>query len=243
MKLVLEFLTEKNKVPLEYRAVFMHFLKSCLNGANDGKYYDNYYEETKTKNFSFAVFFDAPKFGEKQIELSSNRVKMLFTTSEELTGLIFYSSFLEKKRKKLMLKEGNSMILKSITRIAEPEIKNGKIIVKMNSPLVIRNHNRETNRDFYYSYSRETFEEEALRVIKNQLEQEGYRDTYLDGLGITPVKCKKVIVKHYQCNIEASVGSFMLEGNPAVLTYLMQAGIGSRKSEGFGMMELLTENV
>ena len=43
--------------------------------------------------------------------------------------------------------------------------------------------------------------------------------------------------------LKLSVGIFILEGNPAVLNYLIQAGIGSRKSEGFGMMELLTENV
>ena len=56
MKLVLEFATEKNKIPIEYRVAFMHFLKSCINNANGGKYYDNYYEESKSKNFSFAIF-------------------------------------------------------------------------------------------------------------------------------------------------------------------------------------------
>lgn len=243
MKLVLEFTTEKNKIPIEYRTVFMHFLKSCLKGANDGKYYDNYYEESQTKNFSFAVFFDNPRFGEKEIEISSNRVKMLFTTSEELTGYIFYSSFLEKRTKKILLADDNFMVLKSVTKVAEPLVKSNKIIVKMNSPLVIRKHNKETNKDFYYAYSRETFAEEALRVIRNQLEKEGFRDTYLDGVKITPIKCKKVVIKHYHCSIEASIGNFILEGNPVVLNYLMQAGMGSRKSEGFGMMELLTEDV
>ncbi len=243
MKLVLEFATEKNKIPIEYRVAFMHFLKSCINNANGGKYYDNYYEESKSKNFSFAIFFDNPKFREKEIELSSNRVKMLFTTSEELTGYIFYSSFLEKKHKRIILPDENSMVLRSIIKIKDPVVKNNKAIIKMNSPLVIRNHNKETNSDYYYSCSHRNFTEEALKVIINQLKREGFRGEYLDGVQILPIKCRKVVIKHYDCFIEASVGIFILEGNPAVLNYLIQAGIGSRKSEGFGMMELLTENV
>ena len=122
-------------------------------------------------------------------------------------------------------------------------VKNNKAIIKMNSPLVIRNHNKETNSDYYYSCSHRNFTEEALKVIINQLKREGFRGEYLDGVQILPIKCRKVVIKHYDCFIEASVGIFILEGNPAVLNYLIQAGIGSRKSEGFGMMELLTENV
>jgi CRISPR-associated endoribonuclease Cas6 len=234
---------DKNNIPLEYRSIFMHFLKNCLDGANDGKYYNEYYSGTKTKNFTFAIFFDRPKFGKKDIELSSNRVKMIFSTSDKLTGYIFYSSFLEKKQKKILLKNDNFMILKNVTKIAEAIVKNNRILVTMNSPLVIRNHNRENNKDYYYSFLNEFFDNETKGVLKHQLECQGFNDKYLEEIKIIPIKCKKVIVKHYNCYIEASVGNFLIEGNPAVLTYLMQAGVGSRKSEGFGMMELLTENV
>ncbi len=119
MKLILEFLADKNKFPIEYRSMFMHFLKNCLNGANDGKYYDDYYGDTKMKNFTFAVFMDGPQFGEKEIELAMNKVKMIFSTSDKVTGYIFYSSFLEKKHKKLMLADDNFMMLGSVTKLNE----------------------------------------------------------------------------------------------------------------------------
>ncbi len=243
MKLVLEFVTDKNIFPIEYRRTCIHFLKECLNNANDGKYYEDYYGGTNTKSFTFAVFFDKPSFGENCIELSSNRVKMLFSTSDKLTGLIFYSSFIEKKNKNIMLSNDNSMKLQYITKVAEPTIKSDKILVKMNSPLIIRNHNRELNKDYYYAYDQEAFEKEAIRTIRHQLENQGFGDKFLEGLKITPIKCKKVIVKHYRCKIEGSLGNFLIEGHPAILNYLLQSGIGSRKSEGFGMFELLTDEV
>lgn len=243
MKLVLEFVTEKSVFPIEYRRTCIHFLKECLNNANGGKYYRDYYEGTNAKSFTFAVFFDKPSFEEDCIELSSDRVKMLFSTSDKLTGLIFYNSFLEKKNKKIMLPDDNSMKLQYITKVSEPTIKSNKILAKMNSPLIIRNHNRELNKDYYYAYDQESFEKEAIRTIRHQLKNQGFRDNFLEGLKITPIKCKKVIVKHYQCKIEGSLGNFVIEGNPAILNYLLQSGIGSRKSEGFGMFELLTDEV
>lgn len=243
MKLVIDFTTEKDNFPIEYRRFFMHFLKSCINDANDGKYYEKYYQKSQAKNFTFAIFFDKPRFNSDSIELSSNRVKMIFSTSDQLTGLIFYSGFLEKKNRKIRLSNDNSMVLKNVTKIADPIIDNNKILVKMNSPLLIRSHCGVSNKDYYYSYVSESFTKEAKRVIRFQLDREGFADDYLKGLKITPIKCKKVIVKHYNCMLEASLGNFMLEGNPAVLRYLVMNGVGSRKSEGFGMMELLTDQL
>lgn len=243
MKFLLEFELNKNQIPINYHRLFIHFLKSCVNSANDGKYYDKYYDGTSTKNFTFAVFMDKPTFESDKILLNSNRIKLLFSTSDKMTGFIFYSSFLEKKYKKYPMAEENFMILKNVTKLNEENITSEKMLVKMNSPLVIRKHEKDKNKDFYYSYEQEEFEKIAKEVINHQLEKEGFSKEYRETFSVIPVKCRKVIVKHYSCKIEATLGNLLLEGNPAVLKYLLQAGMGSRKSEGFGMMELLTQNV
>ncbi|NLK74841.1 MAG: CRISPR-associated endoribonuclease Cas6 [Clostridiales bacterium] len=243
MRLIIEFTVEKNEFPIEYRRFFMHFLKTCINDANEGKYFDKYYKKAQAKNFTFSIFFDGPIFNNNNIELSSNKVKMIFSTSEQLTGLIFYSSFLEKKSKKIKISHDNSMVIKNVTKIADPTINNNKILIKMNSPLLIRSHCEITNKDYYFSYLSDSFINEAERVIRFQLTREGFQSEFLEGFKIVPIKCRKVIIKHYDCMLEASLRNFMIVGNPAILKYLVMNGIGSRKSEGFGMAELLTDEV
>ena len=58
---------------------------------------------------------------------------------------------------------------------------------------------------------------------------------------LIPVNTKKVIVKFYESMIESSIGFFELEGDSAVINYLLQAGLGSKKSAGFGMCLLEAE--
>ena len=69
--------------------------------------------------------------------------------------------------------------------------------------------------------------------------QAGFAEDIIGEVNIQPLKCKKVIVTHYGCKIETTVGILLLEGNETILSYFLRAGIGSRKSEGFGMLELL----
>ena len=62
----------------------------------------------------------------------------------------------------------------------------------------------------------------------------GYTENYIDDFNITPLATRTVIVKHYECNVESSLGNFELQGKPVVLNYLLGAGLGSRKNQGFG---------
>lgn len=243
MRLLLEFQLHENKISLEYRKFFLHFIKDSLSNANNGKYYDQFYTGTNSKNYTFAVFFDKPQFQEAEIVLQSNRVKMLFSTSEKMTGFIFYSSFLERKKKKYPLEKGNIIQLLNVRNLREEEIGANQILVKTNSPLVIRKHTREQNKDYYYSFEKEEFLQEAKQSLGRQLLNAGFSEEVVTNIELQPVKCRKTIVTHYDCKIETTVGTFLLEGNKTVLSYLVQAGIGARKSEGFGMLELLAQDI
>lgn len=243
MKFSLEFKLQKNTLPIEYRKVFMHFLKTCLDNANDGKYYDSFYGDSKPKKFGFAIFFDAPVFKPTHIELGSNRVKMIFSIADKMAGYIFYASFLEKKNKKILLVEDNSMMLEGVTKIAEPEIHNNKMLIKMSSPLLVRRHDRLTNHDQYYYYKDEEFANEVENNLRYQLQEEGFSEKLIKGIKIQPIKCRKVVVQHYGCKFAGTLGDFLVEGNSVILNYLLQAGLSSRHSEGFGLAELLTEEL
>ena len=111
----------------------------------------------------------------------------------------------------------------------------------MSEPLCIRSHNPETNKDWYYSCKAgDQFMTECQRVISYELQRAGFSES-LSQVSMTPINARSIVVKHYGINIECSVGDFELTGNSAVLDYLLKAGIGSRRSSGFGIAKIIAQ--
>ena len=241
MRLALYFELARNEMDSDYRRIFMHFIKECINNVSDGRYYQKYYGQNRQKEFSFAVFFDRPQFRQNKILLESNKIKMVFTTSDTKLGMIFWNSFIAYINKAIPLSNQNEMTLTGVYKTPEQEVKSQSILVKTMSPLVIRDHNKEGNKDFYYSVAFDNFSDIAGEIIRSQLNSSGYSKQYVDGFSITPVKAKKAVINHYGCKIEASIGEFELCGRPLVLNYLLKAGVGSRHNEGFGAFQLISE--
>ena len=98
---------------------------------------------------------------------------------------------------------------------------------------------RAENKDYYYSYENEKFEDVLKINIKEQLKITDFPVEIVDTLKMTPITPKKVIIKFYEKQIECSAGTFKLEGNKELLNYLYKAGIGSKHSAGFGMFQLI----
>ncbi len=240
MRVEVEFSTKKNEFPLEYRRVVMSYLKSSVQNCNGGKYMDEYYEAGQERRYSFAVFFDKPKYLEDRIELNSGKVKMVFTTADKLTGFVFYSAFLESRNKVVPLKNDNELTVVKVRELKQRVVTDDEALFKLISPLCVRKHKHDTNQDYYYSYEREGFREVFLHVVKKQLRNAGFAEEYLQEIDIIPISCRKVIVKHYECKIECTIGTIVLKGNKSILQYLLNSGMCSRRSEGFGTLELLT---
>lgn len=241
MKFVSEFALEKEELPIDYRRCILSYLKHCLTQANGGKYFDDYYVPGKEKPFCFSVVFSTPKFSKDMVQVMSKKMKLVISSADVKTAFILFSALAAQKGKTYSLPLGNSMRMVSIRQVKEPEVHSSRILVKMMEPLCIRNHNKETNKDWYYSCKdQEAFERESTRVIKTQLMLAGYSEEQ-SNVKLVPVDPKMVIIKHYSINIECTIGTFIMEGNPEVLNYLLKNGIGSRKSSGFGVAQLMAE--
>ncbi|MCI8648320.1 MAG: CRISPR-associated endoribonuclease Cas6 [Firmicutes bacterium] len=238
MKLAVHFTLEKNEIPKKYREIFLSFFKKSLTDAENGKYFDQYYEPGQEKDFTFSVFFSNPKFLQTTIELGEARGKLLFSCSDKFTGFLFFSAFLEQMKKPFLIEGGNQLTVTSVKQVQQPEVKESQAMVKMLSPLCIRRHVRESNRDMYYLYNQKEFEERAAYVVKHKLMRAGFSQEISDTLSIIPVNCKKTVVDFYHKKLPCSLGYFLLEGDRAILNYLLQSGIGSHCSAGFGMAEL-----
>jgi len=84
------------------------------------------------------------------------------------------------------------------------------------------------------------FEQTLKELIEAELKETNCLPVEIaEGFSIEPILAKKTVVKHFDIMLEASVGAFLIKGNPLLLNFLYLGGMGSRRSGGFGLFELI----
>lgn len=228
MRIKLYFTLENNKIPIDYRRSIISFIKLSLSEYSENefkKYYNQ--KDNIIKPYAFSVFFRHPQISAQEIIVEDKQFEMNMTIENYETAITLYNAFNHQKNKKFSINQ-NSWKLQNIVLIPEKEIKENKIIIKFQSPLCTRERNQ--NKDYYYSFENEKFEETLKMNIKEQLRITNISVESVDTLKITPIKAKKVIIKFYEKQIECSTGVFALEGDIELLSYLYKAGMGSKHS-------------
>ena len=246
MRFSLILYLEEKVFPVEYRKVILSYIKNAISKCNNGKYYEEFFYDTKQKDYCFSVILPKSNFEKNEIILEKNQIKINFSTKHNSKmGFILYNAFIAQKNKRYPLPNGNFMTLKSIINQKREEIYNNKAIFKtsLGSGICVRSHNKETNKDYYYVYKDEEFREKLNIVISNQLLNAGFSKIELENVKVNPIQCKKVVVKHYRRYIDITTGIFEIQGSSRVLQYFYDLGFGSRKSMGFGMIDLVTQDL
>ena len=242
MRFYLTFELEKSSLPKDYRRIILSYIKKSLTEILDGRYYSQYFKDNIQKDFCFSLKLPKAKFTKDEIILEDNSIKVLFTSDDrQKTGLLLQQAFMKQKNKKFLITNQKSITLKQIHQQREQKITSSKVIFKTYG-LCIRDHNKETNKDNHYVYSDEKFNEQLKVVLKNQISQTGFSKDIVDSIKFSPINCKKVLVKHYDTYVDTTVGSFLLEGNPLLLQYLYDVGMGSRNTM-FGYLDLVTQDL
>jgi CRISPR-associated endoribonuclease Cas6 len=242
MRITLNLELKKNVMSIEYRREILSFIKASLTNYKNGEYFDKFYKENKPlmKPFSFAVMLSGAKFQANQIDINTNSIKVVFSTNDTLTANIFYNAFCQMQFKEYPLANENTMQLKEVC-VDNIFITQDEIKIKFLSPLCVRSHNKETNKDFYLSYGKSGFEETLKQIIRVQLKEESLPEKLIEGFAIEGISAKKTVIKHFNLTIETTIGMFILKGNPLLLNFLYHGGIGSRKSSGCGLFELIVK--
>ena len=237
MRLKLHFSLKNPDIPSDYRPFLLSFLKHSVNNYNSTLYQKLYDNGTTPKKYTFAVWLDNPDFQDDIVLLKSNRMTMQFSTGDTVLGVHMYNSFLRMKSKDFPIPLGNLLSLKEITLIPEKLITDNKIQVKFISPLVVRN--RTNNKDYYYSVSHTEFQQELLRSVRYQLQlSEDLPVSLIDDFILFPIQPQKSVIQFYGQKMEVSLGTYEMHGNPVLLDYFYKNGISSRRSSGFGMIEV-----
>lgn len=241
MRIKMQFELIKNQVPLDYRSSIMSFIKHTLSSVKDGKYFEMFYKDTMAKDFTWCVMFHHPSFLKDIITLSDSQITMLFSVrNADTKGLILVNAFLNQKGKTFALPLQNSMTLKSVQLLPEKSITGKSAIFKTapGSSMCVRQHDKESNQDTYYTPADDDFDSFFLQTLKYQLIRAGFSQQKAENVRACFVHYKKLVVKHYHTYMDTVIGSFAMEADADVLQYFLDSGIGSRRSEGFGFINL-----
>lgn len=244
MRLELNFLLKYPQLPIDNKRIWISFLKHSVSRCGDGIFYDRYFKGTPSKDYTFSIVLPRPEFREKYILLEENSLKILFSADDRnKTGLIFFQAFIAAKNREFQLPDGNAMTLKKIVQLPEKLITTDRAVFRttLGGGLVIRKHDKETNRDRFYSFEDEEFSHQMSEVLSCQAKRAGFNEQDGADVKFVPIRCKKVLVKQYNILVDATCGIFELQGNPELLQYFYQAGLGSKHSMGYGMLDLLAE--
>lgn len=238
MRLRLILKADSREFPLDYRRKIIHFIKNALK-SYDGNLYNRMYSFNRVKEFTFSVFFKDGKILKDKILLGEEKeITVFISIGDPVIAVSFCNAFMKQKFIKLNTNDC-SLTLTSINLLKTSQIKSNKILIKLLSPLVLQVHNATS--DYYYSIEHENFLDIAKEVIGNQFEKLGYKELFnKDEFSIEPTKnTRKTVVKFYEKQLECTIGELILIGKPEVLEFLYLYGMGSKRSSGFGMFEVV----
>jgi len=239
MRLKMVFKLKKEELDIEYRRAFLSLLKHCFQLASLEVYEKFYGNGTPMKPFTFGVYLPQPKFNGDTIQLSSNEITLNFSTSQHQLGIYFYNSLIKQRRmfQPYPFPDDNSITLKRILLIKEKTIKTQEAVFKTLSPFLVRLHQKKENKDLYLTEDHELFKqqlEESIRIMIMELTGKQEKVEFIP-LSMSPT----IIIRHFGVPMESNSGIFKLKGSPEILEFIYQCGIGSRRSEGFGLLEFL----
>ncbi|HKM44675.1 MAG TPA: CRISPR-associated endoribonuclease Cas6 [Dysgonamonadaceae bacterium] len=241
MEFTVNISIDRKELPFDYRRNIISLIKKGLTEFCEGAFFNLYYGGTKQKPFCFAARFHDPVFENERIVLETSNFELIVSAEDEKTFLILFQSFVDIINKPLPIPEKNSLIVKSINKRQRANIKKENVAAfDLLSPLCIRLHNRETNRDEYISVKDSRFTDEFKINLKNQLKNNyAHLVDEVDSLLIDTSYCKKTVVFHYGQWIECTIGKIFLQGSPELLQTINLIKLGSRKSAGFGFIKLI----
>ncbi|MFA9378769.1 MAG: CRISPR-associated endoribonuclease Cas6 [Lachnotalea sp.] len=246
MRFSLIFNVAKKELNSDIRRRFIAFIKTAFEN-HDEAVFKTYYNDKDAieKPYTFSVYFGPSRFTKDRIFLENNRIYLTFSTIDAEIGIHFFNAALGMRGQEFYLEKGNSMTLETIQLVKEKPITSSHVVFKTLSPILIRNHIKEDNKDWYY-YAED---EGSLAILKNSMMCQAVNyfgsvaEKDMEELVITPKDTKKLVINHYQVFVTGNVGTFELQGKPYLLEYFYKAGISSKKSEGFGMVDLIREEV
>jgi CRISPR-associated endoribonuclease Cas6 len=238
MRFKLKFDLQHELLDADYRPILVSFIKNALSQDNPALYQSLYDEGVTQKMYAFAPYLPEPIFSGDTLKISKCNLEVLFTTSDYSMFINLYNAFLKQRFIPYPLKYRNFLTLMSMVMINKRSIEKDSVLIKMLSPLVVRRHDKEKNKDQYLVFYQDDFESGWRDTLKPLLANAATPEMIRE-LSLKPMKCKKVVVRVFGQNIDTTTGILQLSGNHLLLNYLHDLAMSSRRAQGFGVFDVI----
>jgi CRISPR-associated endoribonuclease Cas6 len=239
MRLKADFKMSTDWLVKDYRSIFMALIKSVFM-KYDPVLYANLYgtEEQKrkvNKPFTFSVRFPQYKGIEGNKMLCGNKVSLLFSSDEETLVTAFYNGL--KAKQKIAIGENYPITfdLEHIQLLPLKRIQTNKVLFRTISPILV--NNKGSNLD-YLSPTKPEFAKAFKEIIAIQANNFQIPCTE-EMIEFEINAMKKLPLSHYNQTMTSWLGEFVLQAPADVLQLVYDTGIGVRRSQGFGMLEIV----
>lgn len=249
MRFRVEISLNQDRIPKDKNRLIMSLMKHCFE-KESSDYFQQLYQggENKVKPFTFSLYLGDCLFERETIQVPDKKITLFFTTYDVENGMIFYNGFLRKQGNPYKIK-GIEMTIDQIRLIKEKTIVEESVQFKTLSPIVIRDHEHNNQKTWYYSLKagnpEGTIDSKAIDILlenlrlqlQDQFGQKAEKD--IQQLELIVNQVKPVRVKNYEIDILSNICRLGIKAKPYLLDYLYKAGIGSRRAQGFGMLEII----
>ncbi|KAF2960853.1 CRISPR-associated endoribonuclease Cas6 [Fervidobacterium sp. 2310opik-2] len=256
-KFIFQIISPKEEIfelPIYYRTLFMRLMKEALSKYNQ-EYFKNLYWWGDKKNkwqkpFVFAVNFSNMNITNNSV-LFKGDISLNLSTSDYEFFINMYNGLINNQLYPYNLTEVHKIKLKRSYLMREPESFDTTMRFKTFSPILIERKDGnekipvlpfdERFEEFFNEFV--DFEIRNIRILRGQ--NKGLQRK----LTFKPINVKKTVVKHRISDFVEKTkkdymyltgfsGLFELSGDPEDLKELYLNGIGLRRGQGFGFIEL-----
>lgn len=242
MRIKVEFDTKL--FPRYYNSLGVSLIKECTKKSDEDYFRNLYYYNEKSnkasKNFTFSFFIKNYEI-DKENFLVKDRVVLYISTPDLELGLHIYNGIINTKTFKY---KDYEMTRLKVNLIKEADITGEEVIFNTLSPICIKDSNGR-----FLDIDSDNYADE-LNYIANII-LKNYRGYGLNQkLEFKNINLKKVVVKEplrefkkitnrdYQY-VNSYKGGFMLKGNNEDLNDIYKLGIGHKRGQGFGNLEVV----
>ena len=269
MELAIPIESDLKEINIEgYQSKFLSIIKYGLSKSNP-VLFNHLYATTTPKLFATSVNFKKGHYENKKMIFGDEemRATIYISTSNMQLAFEFYNAFMlqhyNKDRIPFPKHEGFSYKVRRPFEINTPEIIGNKAVFRTVSPLIVRTENRtgmvmsDDNLDEYNQMLRRSLKcrldrtadlQEVLdgRKLTDREKQAGKSENeelkkLADTLKVRPIKVKKTIIKPFDITYAVTMGKFQIEGDPVILNYVLQNGLGEKCGSFAGLCQLIKE--
>lgn len=221
-------------IPSDYRRNFMALFKEALS---DNPLKETLYAGNVVKPFTFAVLFKPhSKQPEKgRIAISGTGIDLKFSSSDPMILMNMYNGILSHKEYRIFSQYENSF--KHFFLEKNIQIEDDVVVFKTLSPILARKIAQGRKPEFLPMNHPEfsTILSQSVSSMARKLEN---IDTPPESINIEPIKAESNITKHIGGEI-GNKGIFKISAPKEIQQLIYDAGIGAKRSQGFGMVEVV----